>query len=74
MPSKRRLSSFKFTQKKKHIRTQQQNAVWQNGSYRKQLAIPSGAQLYFKRFSRGIPIPGTFGQHLVDIILMKHAF
>ena len=30
-----------------------------------EIAIPSGAQLYYKRFLRGIPISGTFGEHLV---------
>ena len=40
----------------------QQNAAWQNDSQRVQLAIPSGAQLYYKRFSRDIPISGNLGR------------
>jgi len=39
----------------------QQNAAWHSGSQRVQLVIPSGTQLYYKWFSHGIPILGTFG-------------
>jgi len=46
----------------------QPNAAWQNDSQREELAIPSGAQLYYKRFLRGIPISGTFGEHLVKCL------
>ena len=45
-------------QKKTHT-SSQQNAAWQNDSQRVELAIPSGRQLYYKRFPRGIPISGT---------------
>jgi len=47
-----------------HIKTHmssQQNIARQNDSQRVQLAIPSGTQLYYKQFLRGIPISGTLG-------------
>jgi hypothetical protein len=37
----------------------------QTCSQRVQLAISRGPQLYYKRFSRGIQISGTFGLHHV---------
>jgi hypothetical protein len=49
---------------KEHSSTQH-NATWQTGSQRVQLAIPRGPQLYYKLFSRGIQISGTFGLHHV---------
>ena len=39
----------------------QQNATWQNDSQRVELETCSGAQLYYKQFSCGIPISGTSG-------------
>jgi hypothetical protein len=51
----------KNAQKKKTHTSSQQNAAWQNDSQRVELAISSSAQLFYKRFSRGIPITGTFG-------------
>ena len=49
----------------------QQNAAWQNDSQRVELALNSGAQLFYKRFSHVIPISGTFGQHLVLMFSIK---
>ena len=44
----------------------QNNAAWQTDSQRVQLVIPSGAQLYYKRFSRVIQILGTFWYHFLS--------
>jgi hypothetical protein len=38
----------------------QHNATWQSDSQRAELEIPSGAQLYYKRFWGGIQISGSF--------------
>jgi len=37
----------------------QQNVAWQSGLQR--VVIPNGSQPYYKRFSHGFPILGTFG-------------
>jgi hypothetical protein len=57
-------TTLKKCTEKEHSSTQH-NATWQTGSRRVQLAIPRGPQLYYKRFSRGIQISGTFGLHHV---------
>jgi hypothetical protein len=57
-------TTLKKCTEKEHSSTQH-NATWQTGSQRVQLAIPRGPQLYYKRFSRGIQISGTFGLHHV---------
>jgi hypothetical protein len=59
----------KYTEKE-HSSTQH-NATWQTGSQRVQLAMPRGPQLYYKRFSRGIQISGTFGLHHVRLCEAK---
>jgi hypothetical protein len=48
--------------KNTHVNTTQRHLA---DSQRVQLAIPRGPQLYYKRFSRGIQISGTFGLHHV---------
>ena len=61
-------ASHKCTDKKHdHSR---QNAAWQNGSYRVELAIPSGAKLYYeyKRLSGSIQILRIFGERIVRSI------
>jgi hypothetical protein len=66
--SERSQNSTNTTLKKcteKEHRSTQHNATWQTGSQRVQLAIPRGPQLYYKRFSGGIQISGTFGLHHV---------
>ena len=60
-PNSTNTTSQKCTHKT-HTSTQQ-NSAWQSGSQRVQLAIPCGTQLYYKRFSCGIPISGTPAQH-----------
>jgi hypothetical protein len=57
-------TTLKKCTEKEHSSTQH-NATWQTGSQRVQLATPRGLQLYYKRFSRGIQISGTFGLHHV---------
>ena len=52
----------------------QKNAAWQNDSQRVELAIRNGAQLFYKWFSRGIPVSGPFGQQLVLLFSMKSNF
>jgi hypothetical protein len=52
-----------------HMSTQHNNA-WQTGSQRVQLAIPSGAQLYYKWFSHSIQILGIFGLHHVFAVAL----
>jgi hypothetical protein len=56
--------TLKKCTEKTHTSTEH-NATWQTGSQRVQLAIPRGPQLYYKRFSCGIQISGTFGLHHV---------
>jgi hypothetical protein len=54
------LARYHKNAQKKHT-SSQQNAAYQNDSQRVELAIPSGAQLYYKQFLHGIPISVTSG-------------
>jgi hypothetical protein len=60
-------TTLKKCTEKEHSSTQH-NATWQTGSQRVQLAILRDPQLYYKRFSRGIQISGTFGLHHVQSV------
>jgi hypothetical protein len=66
-------TTLKKCTEKEHSSTQH-NATWQTGSQRVQLAIPRGPQPYYKRFSRGIQISGTFGLHHVYIYIYIYIY
>jgi hypothetical protein len=53
--------SFNFMHRKKHIPTHSRMPLGRLFHKRVELAISIDAKLYLKRFSRGIPISGTFG-------------
>jgi hypothetical protein len=54
-------STNRMSEKCTEKNTSSHTTTWQAGSQRVQLAIPSGAQLYYKRFLCDIQILGTFG-------------